>query len=280
MVKNERWMHFLHLHGHRTLDDLFGAEASPTGMWGRILKEDGGGVGYTPFRDMIGVGLRLRLNGIASDIVRTLTRMLWGRAKRYMLNHWEAPTLFGETGVITTTDELFSRKEGQYATDGSLDENGAGCAVVAEDDTFMMSALPGEQSVPRAEAYGVLLALLWQDIEKGVTIHTDSKNTIDNVNKIRLDKGKDPRLWRKMENFALYSLVAAVIEVREGRGAETELAHVKSHTGNKDLPSMMNAAADWRVKEERAHSCILREPYRYLPKYYVVSDNGWRCEQY
>ncbi|KAK3282350.1 hypothetical protein CYMTET_9908 [Cymbomonas tetramitiformis] len=202
--------------------------------------------------------------------------MLWGRAKRYTSNQWDAPTLFGDTGIITTTEELFAGKEGQYATDGSLDEKGAGCAVVAEDDTFMMSALPGEQTVPRAEAYGVLLALLWQDVEIGATVHTDSKNAIDNVNKIRLDKGNDPRLWRRMENYALlYSIIAAVIEVREGRGAETELVHVKSHTSSEDLPSMLNAAADWQAKEARGHSCILREPYRYLPKYYVVvGDNG------
>ncbi|KAK3285111.1 hypothetical protein CYMTET_7277 [Cymbomonas tetramitiformis] len=272
MVKNARWMHFLQLHGHRTLGELFGAGARPTGVMERMLRENDGGVMYTAFRDMVNVGTRLRVEGISGDLVKTLPRMMWGRAKRYRSHSWDAPTLFKDTGVINTMEELFSRKERQYASDGSLNDSRAGCAVVTEDESFMMSAIPGEQSVPRAEAYGLLLALLWQDLGTDITVHTDSKNTIDNVRKIRFDKGRDPRLWRKMENYALYSLIAAIIDMREGRGVVTNVVHVKSHTRRDDLPSVMNVAADRRAKEARDYSCLLREPYRYLPKYYVVSD--------
>ncbi|KAK3261904.1 hypothetical protein CYMTET_29218 [Cymbomonas tetramitiformis] len=251
---------------------LFGAGARPTGVMERMLRENDGGVMYTAFRDMVNVGTRLRVEGISGDLVKTLPRIMWGRAKRYRSHSWDAPTLFKDTGVINTMEELFSRKERQYASDGSLNDSRAGCAVVTEDESFMMSAIPGEQSVPRAEAYGLLLALLWQDLGTDITVHTDSKNTIDNVRKIRFDKGRDPRLWRKMENYALYSLIAAIIDMREGRGVVTNVVHVKSHTRRDDLPSVMNVSADRRAKEARDYSCLLREPYRYLPKYYVVSD--------
>ena len=279
-IKNKSSLQaFLGAHGHLTLGELYGRAGHSGGVFATILNSpDMGGLSYTSFRDMTHLGLISSGVSMEARTERELSRLLWSKTKRYHGNMWDNPADFSNTGIMTGRMDLFSLDERHMATDGSYDPytGEAGSAVVTENGTYMSSSTPGEKSIARAEAYGVVSALLLQKPDKDLIIYTDSQNTIDNIRKVQVKAWMDPRMWRTMNGYSLYKLAAELLNKRDHMGATTDLVHVKAHTVSNEWPSVLNSRADEQAKQARSGPCIFREPYLFLPTYYAVATGGGR----
>ena len=135
----------------------------------------------------------------------------------------------------------------------------------------LSSSIPGEQSPERAEAYGILYALLIQKLGSDLTIHSDSERSIKYVNKVRVSE--DPRLWKTLPNYSIYLLIVRIIDKRTILGAYTRIEQVKGHTNNIDMPSNLNREADVIARTARDAPCLFREPFIYLPRLYLRKEN-------
>ena len=98
------------------------------------------------------------------------------------------------------------------------------------------SKFGGNQEINRGEAFACLSALVRNRYSSPITIHIDSKNTIEGVLKLVLNPTSAKTLWNKMSNFSILRTCAYIITERrrdESLG-NTHLNKVKSHTCSMD----------------------------------------------
>jgi ribonuclease HI len=172
------------------------------------------------------------------------------------------------------------------ATDGSFDitTNTAGIGVTDGVNT-MFGPVPGKQSIDRAEAFGILTALQYVSRSapsSPLKMWTDSRSTIDAINRAQ-DTGRyQPKLQKMISNHSIISSIVHELTKRSLRGIETQIEWVKSHTdacSHTEIQYVLNRMADHAANLGRLAATTQASPppnicidecYEHLPSFYLT----------
>jgi ribonuclease HI len=124
-------------------------------------------------------------------------------------------------------------------TDGSANKGGikAGFGVLFPDPAQphqIKSRNPDLQNIARAEAYGVLAALLSTRLDVDLRIHCDRLSLVTTVNKYVTDKPKS----YEVRGIPDRSLILRIVDEIHKRSGSTTIVHVKAH--QRDTPDTQN----------------------------------------
>jgi ribonuclease HI len=196
-------------------------------------------------------------------------------------------------------DVEFPQGEGEnpfninLATDGSLKDGGAGGAVIAcvklpyQETSTELGTLPiccfkfcGLQSISRAEAFAILVALHSVDTDVNVRVWTDSLSCIDSINFLLKSIHTTPQevLVRSVKNFSIFRAIVQRYNERDKAGGRTEIHWVHSHERrpHNRLDQIHNDAADEQANIAREGNVTipdLSECYNFLPSWFLSRHN-------
>ena len=171
------------------------------------------------------------------------------------------------------------------ATDGSFESstNSAGTGVTCGDNNIWFGPIPGMQSIDRAEAFGILTAVHCVNLTKrtSCTIWTDSRSTIEAIQKVQDTSTFQPRLNKQIANHSIVSAIVNELCMQRQRGVVTNIEWVKSHTDvetHTDIQYSLNRIADAAANKGRICSTdrnmytpniLIDECYEYLQPFYL-----------
>ena len=142
-------------------------------------------------------------------------------------------------------------------TDGStypdLEHSGAGIAYLCDDYASLELFLPSHHwKIHANDNFAAEMAAINKCIRSipvtvPITIYTDSKSCIQAIKKMR----KMPKHGAPLNSPARTYLnaICKAMDIRDKHGAQTQILHIRSHTGNRDGPSLGNEQADRAAKE-------------------------------
>jgi ribonuclease HI len=142
------------------------------------------------------------------------------------------------------------------ATDGSFSKQTeqAEIGVSSEEGISIAGRIPGKQTVPRAEAFALLIALQYASATEPVMIHTDSKINIDALKKLSTSNITEAT-WESIKNMSIWMAFWTKIQ---NRSAPITYRKVRAHTQGRSKAELLNKEADRltkRAAEGGAASC-------------------------
>jgi ribonuclease HI len=179
-------------------------------------------------------------------------------------------------------------------TDGSAskDKTRAGFSVIFQklpdrNTNIVKSRILGNQTIARAEAFGVLTAILMAERDKALTIYCDREPLVKCFN---LYKSKSP-LPHKLKKITDRSLTLRILQEIHDRPAETTITYGKAHGKIQPGSSLIeqdrnqlrhqvhNQAADKAAKESLSEpSPLTPDETKHLPAVSVLCTNSWHSK--
>jgi ribonuclease HI len=237
----------------------------------------------------------LRIPHVSKAQLRLLSIMI-----RLLIEHLLEPSTSESAAANKETNKSwghllkFSLPVTVAYTDGSAskDKTRAGFSVIFPElpdrkTNRVKSRIPGNQTIARAEAFGVLAAILMAERDKALTIYCDREPLAKCLN---LYKSKSP-LPHELKKITDRSLTLRILQEIHDRPGKTTITYVKAHgkiqpgsslteqDRNQLRHQVHNQAADKAAKESLSEpSPLIPDESKHLPAVSVLCANSWHNE--